>query len=291
MSWVSLPHAVCAQSPAIRPDAVLGARRPRSWCIAAGTARHRRDGADQGCYGRHEPRHGQAGDGAAPFLRRSFVPSATEVNARQRVARRQPVRAALDRPSRGAERTRQKVQWAEMGRYGGRKSAKRGTRGKAPSRRTSRSGKPKVCAFCTSRVDWVDYKDVNTLRRLMSDKGKIKARRVTGTCRQHHVARQLVALAIKTARELALLPYAATPPVVDRPRRGGAGRGLRPPSGSDGQHRNSVRDDSSGPGSASRPRPNGGAQQADVNRHGTGAPDAECRSTPRTRRLDGVRRA
>ena len=48
-----------------------------------------------------------------------------------------------------------------------------------------RPGKPKVCVFCVSHAIWVDYKDVNVLRRLMSDRGKIKARRVTGTCRQH----------------------------------------------------------------------------------------------------------
>lgn len=75
--------------------------------------------------------------------------------------------------------------------------------------------------FCASHVDWVDYKDVNTLRRLMSDRGKIKARRVTGTCRQHQ---RDVAIAIKTARELALLPYALSPSAADKPRRGGGGR-------------------------------------------------------------------
>jgi ribosomal protein S18 len=50
----------------------------------------------------------------------------------------------------------------------------------------------------------VDYKDVNLLRRFMSDRGKIRARRVTGNCAQHQ---REVATAIKTARELALLPY------------------------------------------------------------------------------------
>src|SRR6266480_4255988 len=112
-----------------------------------------------------------------------------------------------------------------MGRRGGRQSSKpvkRGNdRGQRAQGRPSRPGKPKVCVFCASRVDWVDYKDVNTLRRLMSDRGKIKARRVTGTCRQHQ---RDVAIAIKTARELALLPYVLSPANTDKPRRGGGQR-------------------------------------------------------------------
>jgi small subunit ribosomal protein S18 len=65
-------------------------------------------------------------------------------------------------------------------------------------------GKKKVCIFCKDRANWVDYKDVNLLRRFMSDRGKIRARRVTGNCAQHQ---RDVQVAIKTARELALLPY------------------------------------------------------------------------------------
>jgi ribosomal protein S18 len=64
-------------------------------------------------------------------------------------------------------------------------------------------GKKKVCLFCKAHIDWVDYKDVN-LRRFMSDRGKIRARRVTGNCAQHQ---REVAIAIKTARELRMLPY------------------------------------------------------------------------------------
>src|SRR3954470_23438272 len=106
-----------------------------------------------------------------------------------------------------------------MGRRGGRQTTKRATdRGR---RVDGRPRKPKVCVFCVTHVEWVDYKDVNTLRRLMSDRGKIKARRVTGTCRQHQ---RDVAIAIKTARELALLPYALTPSAADKPGRGGGSR-------------------------------------------------------------------
>jgi small subunit ribosomal protein S18 len=65
-------------------------------------------------------------------------------------------------------------------------------------------GKKKVCIFCKEHATWVDYKDVNLLRRFMSDRGKIRARRVTGNCAQHQ---RDVQVAIKTARELALLPY------------------------------------------------------------------------------------
>jgi len=65
-------------------------------------------------------------------------------------------------------------------------------------------GKKKVCVFCKEHADWVDYKDVNLLRRFMSERGKIRSRRVTGNCTQHQ---REVQVAIKTARELALLPY------------------------------------------------------------------------------------
>ncbi len=65
--------------------------------------------------------------------------------------------------------------------------------------------KMKVCEFCASKTSTIDYKDVATLRTYMSDRGKIRARRVTGACSVHQRA---VAVAIKTAREMALLPYA-----------------------------------------------------------------------------------
>ena len=123
-----------------------------------------------------------------------------------------------------------------MGRRAGRQTIKRGNdRSQRAPGRPGRPGKPKVCGFCVSQVDWVDYKEVNTLRRLMSDRGKIKARRVTGTCRQHQ---RDVAIAIKTARELALLPYALTPATADKGRRGG-GPGRRDggrPSGNGSAH-------------------------------------------------------
>lgn len=66
--------------------------------------------------------------------------------------------------------------------------------------------KRKVCIFCKDRVGYVDYKDVVTLRKFVSDRGKIRARRVTGNCVQHQ---RDVASAIKNAREMALLPYSS----------------------------------------------------------------------------------
>ena len=67
-----------------------------------------------------------------------------------------------------------------------------------------RRTKKKVCIFCKDSTAYVDYKDVSLLRKFMSDRGKIRARRVSGNCAQHQRA---VAVAIKTSRELALLPY------------------------------------------------------------------------------------
>jgi small subunit ribosomal protein S18 len=66
--------------------------------------------------------------------------------------------------------------------------------------------KRKVCIFCKDRVVYVDYKDVITLRKFVSERGKIRARRVTGNCVQHQ---RDVASAVKNAREMALLPYSS----------------------------------------------------------------------------------
>ena len=62
----------------------------------------------------------------------------------------------------------------------------------------------KVCAFCTGKAAIVDYKDAQQLRNYISDRGKIAPRRRTGTCAKHQ---RIVAVAIKRARHLALLPY------------------------------------------------------------------------------------
>jgi len=70
-----------------------------------------------------------------------------------------------------------------------------------------RKPKKKVCAFCKEKISYVDYKDTNLLRKYISDRGKIRARRVSGNCVQHQ---RDVATAVKNAREVALLPYTST---------------------------------------------------------------------------------
>ena len=60
------------------------------------------------------------------------------------------------------------------------------------------------CRFCRDKVEEIDYKNVNQLRRYISEKGKIRSRRITGACRRHQ---RQVAVAVKRAREMALLPY------------------------------------------------------------------------------------
>ena len=75
---------------------------------------------------------------------------------------------------------------------------------KAPLRKP----KKKVCAFCKDKNPQViDYKDTTLLRKYVSDRGKIRARRVTGNCSQHQ---RDVAVAVKNSREMALLPYTST---------------------------------------------------------------------------------
>lgn len=64
--------------------------------------------------------------------------------------------------------------------------------------------KRRVCSFCSNHVDNIDYKDIATIRRYISDRGKIEPRRRTGTCAKHQRA---LAIAIKRARHLALLPF------------------------------------------------------------------------------------
>ena len=84
------------------------------------------------------------------------------------------------------------------------------------------SGRRKPCPFCRDKIEQVDYKDVGTLRRFISDRGKIRSRRITGACRRHQ---NQIAKAVKRARELALLPYVSEN--AGREERDGRGRGRR----------------------------------------------------------------
>src|SRR3954467_11769448 len=77
-------------------------------------------------------------------------------------------------------------------------------KGSGPPTKDRRVMKKKTSILTSENIDWVDYKDVNLLRRFMSERAKIRARRVTGNSQQQQVA---VARAIKLAREMALLPY------------------------------------------------------------------------------------
>ena len=67
-----------------------------------------------------------------------------------------------------------------------------------------RKPRRKFCGFCKDKVDYIDYKDVALLKRYMSEKGKIRPRRITGNCTQHQ---RDLAIAVKRAREVALIAY------------------------------------------------------------------------------------
>jgi small subunit ribosomal protein S18 len=82
-------------------------------------------------------------------------------------------------------------------------------RNRKPARRRDKrtgpgSGRRKPCPYCKDKIEQVDYKDTGSLRRFISERGKIRSRRITGACRRHQ---SQIAQAVKRARELALLPY------------------------------------------------------------------------------------
>jgi small subunit ribosomal protein S18 len=68
------------------------------------------------------------------------------------------------------------------------------------------SAPTRSCSFCKQKTDEVDFKDFSALQRLLSKKGRIRSRRITGTCPRHQTQ---VAVAVKRAREMALLPNAS----------------------------------------------------------------------------------
>jgi len=87
------------------------------------------------------------------------------------------------------------------GRGGGRRGGFR-PRGGGPRGRRGR----KVCAFCAEQIDRIDYKDVSLLSRYVNERGRILPRRRTGSCAKHQ---RRLSQAIKRARHLALMPFAA----------------------------------------------------------------------------------
>jgi small subunit ribosomal protein S18 len=90
-----------------------------------------------------------------------------------------------------------------------RNTANGSTAGAAPEekavKKSYRNTKKKVCVFCVDKLN-IDYKDFNQLKKFITEKGKILPKRTTGTCAKHQ---RRLSLAIKRAREMALLPYKA----------------------------------------------------------------------------------
>lgn len=85
---------------------------------------------------------------------------------------------------------------------------RRPERGDGPRRgRYSGPRPPKTCPFCSAKVKYIDYKSGDALRRYLTERGKIKARRKIGTCAKHQ---RRLSLAIKRARHIALLPFTAS---------------------------------------------------------------------------------
>ena len=70
--------------------------------------------------------------------------------------------------------------------------------------RKRRKRRPKVCHFCVDKIAHVDYKEVDKLKKYITERGKIEPRRVTGTCAKHQ---RQITRAIKRARIIALLPF------------------------------------------------------------------------------------
>jgi small subunit ribosomal protein S18 len=108
----------------------------------------------------------------------------------------------------------------------------------------ARRSKKKTSVLVQESVEYIDYKDINLLRRFMSDRAKIRARRVSGNCAQHQ---RDVATAIKTAREVALLPYTVR---VTSSRGGGRDRGDRGDRGGRGERERDLELDTSPVGAA-----------------------------------------
>jgi small subunit ribosomal protein S18 len=86
----------------------------------------------------------------------------------------------------------------------GERSAKPTTAPSGPRKQYFR--RRKVCKFCDEKIDVIDYKDVKVIGQFVSERGKILPRRLTGACPPHQ---RLLAVAIKRARNIALLPFAA----------------------------------------------------------------------------------
>jgi small subunit ribosomal protein S18 len=134
----------------------------------------------------------------------------------------------------------------------------RRSKGSQAAERRGRVTKKKVSVLTSENIQWVDYKDVNLLRRFMSERAKIRARRVTGNSAQQQRA---VARAIRIAREMALLPYSVRQ-VTQRSK----GRGRD-------RDRDMLREPPPTPPEGAAPPPPEGAGEEEVT--GAGEPPAE----------------
>ncbi|WP_142413696.1 30S ribosomal protein S18 [Hathewaya massiliensis] len=71
-------------------------------------------------------------------------------------------------------------------------------------RQGGRRKRKKVCAFCIDKAQYIDYKDINVLKKYITERGKILPRRISGNCAKHQ---RMLTLAIKKSRNIALLPF------------------------------------------------------------------------------------
>jgi len=150
-----------------------------------------------------EPTNG--GESAPPPAAEPEQPAAAELPPEAPSQAEQPPERQAEAAANG-ERGEGRPSEGERGERGeGRPSdGERGERG--GDRRRRHFGRRKVCTFCVDKVQSIDYKDPMRLRRFLSDRARIEPRRKTGTCAKHQ---RWLAVALKRARHLALLPYSA----------------------------------------------------------------------------------
>ena len=77
-------------------------------------------------------------------------------------------------------------------------------RSERPAQRPFNRRRKKVCTFCADKIEHIDYKDINRLKKCVSDRAKILPRRISGACAKHQ---RQITVAIKRARHVALMPY------------------------------------------------------------------------------------
>src|SRR5690606_33848840 len=140
-----------------------------------------------------------AASAVAAVARAAAHPSTTRGRRHRPVAPARRAAPTTSRPSDGARRRSTDRPDRPIPPHGGLRR-----RSSMMAKNIVRKPRKKVCMFCQERLTYVDYKDTALLRKFISDRGKIRARRVSGNCRQHQ---RDVATAVKNAREVALLPY------------------------------------------------------------------------------------